>query len=91
MDAKIQELESLLAVVKSEVASLQKGKKASGARSRSALLKIKNLAHSLRAEVTITVKSIPVKSKKPVAKVAVVEPAAPPASPALEREVTVKT
>ena len=85
MNSKVQELESLLAVVKIEMASLQKGKKASGARSRAALLKMKNLAHSLRAEVTIAVKAIPVKSKKPkVAEVA----EAMPEPPVLKREET---
>ena len=54
-----------------ELADLQKGKKASGSRSRKLLQMVKVMAHDMRKQVMEHVKSLPVKTKK--AKKAVVE------------------
>ena len=56
-----------------ELADLQKGKKASGARSRKILQMLKVTAHDMRKQVVAHVKSLPVKTKVKV-KVEPVEP-----------------
>jgi IS5 family transposase len=57
--------------LESELADLQKGKKASGARSRKILQIVKITAHAMRKQVVEHVKSLPIKTK---AKAKVEEP-----------------
>ena len=70
-------LKTHLMSLEGELADLQKGKKASGARSRKILQMLKVTAHEMRKQVVAHVKSLPVKTKK----AKVVEPVAPVEAP----------
>ena len=56
-------LKTHLMSLEGELAELQSGKKASGARSRKILQNIKVTAHEMRKQVVAHVKSLPVKTK----------------------------
>lgn len=66
-------LKTHLMSLEGELADLQKGKKASGARSRKILQMIKVTAHDMRKQVVEHVKSLPIKTKAKKAVVAPVE------------------
>ena len=59
----INELQTLLDQTKSEIASLESGKKASAPRCRKSLQSIKLSSHSLRKAITEHTKGLPVKSR----------------------------
>jgi hypothetical protein len=65
-------LKTHLLSLEGELADLQRGKKASGARSRKLLQMVKVTAHEMRKQVVEHVKSLPIKKKK--AKVVPVDP-----------------
>ena len=62
---KINEIILHAESAKNHIESLEKGRKASCAKSRADLLKIKNLSHELRKDCMNTMKTIPVKSRVP--------------------------
>ena len=63
MDAKIAELNAAVSAAGVEIASLNGGRKASAARARASLQKVKTVAQSLRQDIMLHVKAMPVKAK----------------------------
>ena len=63
LSQSIAELKTLIGQCETELTSLQAGRKASSARARSSLQKIKQLAHKLRGDIMIFTRELPTKSR----------------------------
>jgi hypothetical protein len=91
MDSLLQNITDIkmhLSQVEEQALQLSAGKKASSAKIRASLMKIKGLSHTGRANATLAMQKIPVKSRsKPALEVPVVELEI---APAVDLEVVVK-
>ena len=65
-------LKSTIANAESEIIALQSGRKASAAKARAHLQKVKTLSHTMRSDIMLYVKSLPTKSR--TKKEVVIEP-----------------
>ena len=91
LQAQITLMKSYLDNAEKKLQSLQHGKKVSGARVRSNLMKLKTSSHTMRKHVMEFSKSLPTKSR---VKVSPVEPTSDeeiPPPPVLKRETTTLT
>jgi hypothetical protein len=91
LSAKLAIMKANLEDCEKHIKSLESGRKSSSAKSRSMLMKIKQDSHTLRKEIIMQCKSLPVKSRaKKVAKVAEEEPNEPEEVAEVEKKVPKK-
>ncbi len=64
LSASLSEMKTILEQAEAEIKSLEGGKKASASRARAGLMKIKNMSHKLRKDITLHSNDMPTKKRE---------------------------